>query len=86
MEFHQEYQDIIGCAINDPLAAAILIQPDLVEYVDYFMTVELHGEHTTAKTSVDHFKTFNREPNARVAMKVDVERFMTFFIERMARL
>lgn len=82
MEFHDEYQNIDGCAINDPLAAAILIRPDLVEFVDYHMTVELSGNHARAKTSVDHFKAMGHAPNAKVAMKVSIEAFMDFFIER----
>lgn len=86
MEFHDEYQDIEGCAINDPLAAAILIKPDLVKLRDYYVTVELNGTHTTAKTSADHFKTTGNVPNAKVAMEVDVSGFMDFFIERINTL
>jgi purine nucleosidase len=86
MEFHDEYQSIDGCAINDPLAAALLIKPDLVEYVDYHVTVELKGDHNVAKTSADHFKAMGKAPNSKVAMKVDVEAFMDFFIERVNKL
>ena len=86
MEFHDEYQNIDGCAINDPLAAAILVRPDLVELLDYHMTVELSGKHARAKTSVDHFKAMGFAPNTKVAMKVNVEGFMDFFIERINNL
>ena len=86
MEFHDEYQSIDGCAINDPLAAAILIRPDLVQYVDYHVTVELKGDHNVAKTSADHFKAMGKAANSKVAMKVDVEAFMDFFIERVNTL
>lgn len=86
MEFHNEYQAIEGCAINDPLAAAILVRPDLVSLRDYYVTIELKGEHTRAKTSADHFKTLNQRVNAKVAMEVDVPAFMDFFIERMKTL
>lgn len=86
MEFHDEYQSIDGCAINDPLAAAILIKPDLVELRDYYMTIELKGEHTKGKTSVDHYKVLGKPANAKVAMEVDVEGFMDFFIERVKTL
>jgi len=86
MEFHDEYQSIDGCAINDPLAAALLIKPDLVEYFDYHVTVELKGDHNVAKTSADHFKATGKAPNSKVAMKVDVEAFMDFFIERVNTL
>ena len=86
MEFHDEYQSIEGCAINDPLAAAILIKPDLVQYVDYYVTVELKGDYNVAKTSADHFKAMGKAPNSKVAMEVDVEAFMDFFIERVNTL
>ena len=86
MEFHDEYQSIEGCAINDPLAAAILIKPDLVQYSDYYVNVELKGEHNVAKTSADHFKATGRAANSKVAMKVNVEAFMDFFIERVNTL
>ena len=86
MEFHDEYQSIEGCAINDPLAAAILIKPDLVQYADYHVTVELKGDHNVAKTSADHFKAMGKAANSKVAMKVDVEAFMDFFIERVNTL
>jgi purine nucleosidase len=86
MEFHDEYQSIDGCAINDPLAAAILIDPDLVRFRDYYVTVELKGEHTKAKTSADHYGILNRAANAKVAMEVNVPGFMDFFISRMKML
>jgi purine nucleosidase len=82
MEFHAEYQGIEGCAINDPLAAAILVKPELVTFRDYYVDIELHGEFTTAKISVDHFSATGNPPNAKVAMEVNVEGFMDFFIER----
>lgn len=86
MEFHDEYQEIDGCAINDPLAAAILIRPDLVTLRDYFMTVELNGRYTRAKTSVDHFNAYKKKPNTHVVMEVNVDAFMDFFIERVNTL
>ena len=82
MEFHAEYQGIHGCAINDPLAAAILIKPELVTFREYYVDIELHGEFTTAKLSADHFSATGNQPNAKVAMEVDVAGFMDFFIER----
>jgi inosine-uridine nucleoside N-ribohydrolase len=86
MEFHAEYQGIEGCAINDPLAAAILVKPDLVTLRDYYVDIELHGQFTTAKLSADHFAATGYKPNAKVAMGVDVEAFMDFFIERVKTL
>lgn len=86
MEFHAEYQGIQGCAINDPLAAAILLDPNLVTSRDYFVSVELQSPDSKAKTIADHYGALHKQPNAKVAMEVDVERFMTLFVERMNRL
>jgi len=86
MEFHAEYQGIQGCAINDPLAAAILVKPELVTFRDYYLDIELHGEFTTAKISADHFNATGNPPNTKVAMEVDVEAFMDFFIERVTSI
>jgi purine nucleosidase len=86
MEFHAEYQGIQGCAINDPLAAAILVKPDLVTFRNYYVDIELHGEFTTAKISADHFNATGKAPNAKVAMEVDVDAFMDFFIERVSTI
>jgi len=86
IEFHAEYQGIQGCAINDPLAAAILIDPTLVENRDYFLSVDLSGGPSKAKTIADHYGALKKAPNAKVSMAVEVDRFMKLFIERMNRL
>ncbi|MGA0850486.1 MAG: nucleoside hydrolase [Candidatus Nanopelagicaceae bacterium] len=86
IEFHAKYQGIQGCAINDPLAAAILIDPTLVENRDYFLSVDLSGGSSRAKTIADHYGALKKAPNAKVSMTVEVDRFMKQFIERMNRL
>jgi purine nucleosidase len=86
IEFHAEYQGIQGCAINDPLAAAILIDPTLVENRDYFLSVDLSGGPSKAKTIADHYGALKKAPNTKVSMAVEVDRFMKLFIERMNRL
>jgi purine nucleosidase len=86
MEFHEDYQGIKGCAINDPLAAAILLDPTLVKNRDYYLTIELTSPTSKAKTIADHYGLLKFAPNAKVSMEVDVERFMELFINRMNRL
>jgi len=86
MEFHASHQSIQGCAINDPLAAALLIDPTLVHNRDYFVSVELLSPTSKAKTIADHYGALKKAPNAKVSMDVDVERFMNLFIERMNAL
>lgn len=86
MEFHASHQDIQGCAINDPLAAALLLDPSLVTNRDYFLTIELQSPTSKAKTIVDHYGALKKSPNAKVAMEVDVGKFMNLFITRMNSL
>ena len=86
MEFHASHQDIQGCAINDPLAAALLLDPSLVTNRDYFLTIELQSPTSKAKTIVDHYGALKKSPNAKVAMEVDVVKFMDLFITRMNSL
>lgn len=86
MEFHASHQDIHGCAINDPLAAALLIKPSLVTNRDYFLSIELQSVSSKAKTIADHYGALKQTPNAKVAMEVDVDSFMDLFITRMNTL
>lgn len=86
IEFHEEYQSIKGCAINDPLAAAIILKPELATWRDYYVEVELRSATSKAKTIADHFDVSKKKANCRVAMEVDVEGFMDFFIERVSNL
>lgn len=85
MEFHVKHQSIEGCAINDPLAAALLLDPNLVKSEDYFVRVDLMAPTSKAKTIADYYGALKEPANAHVAMQVDVERFMDLFIERMNR-
>jgi purine nucleosidase len=43
MEFHNEYQKIAGCVINDPLALALTFAPDLVDIEHLFVDVDISG-------------------------------------------
>ena len=86
MEFHASHQDIHGCAINDPLAAALLIKPSLVTNRDYFLSIELQSVSSKAKTIADHYGALKQTPNAKVAMEVDVDSFMDLFITRINTL
>ena len=86
IEFHASYQAIQGCAINDPLAAALLIDPTLVTFRDYYVTIDLQSTESKAKTIADHYRALKKSANAKVAMEVDVERFMNLFIARMNAL
>jgi inosine-uridine nucleoside N-ribohydrolase len=89
-----------GTPMHDPLAMGVAIDPTFVRTQHMRVDVETRGEFTRGQTvgnrynAVEHndeledrFKMtgIDRvEPNAFVAMEADSERFLDFFIERMA--
>lgn len=67
--------------LHDPLAAALLIAPDLVGYETVHVDVELGGRLTTGATLM-RAATAEALANARVALTVDVERTERFVLDR----
>lgn len=61
--------------LHDPVAVAVLADPDAVDVVRTRLDVELVGSETVGATSVDLDGMLAREPNADVAVGLDVERF-----------
>lgn len=67
--------------LHDPLAAAVVIDPTLVQTRRVSIQVELGGEYTAAMTLM------RNDPNSpiEVAVAVDIARFESFFVERLAQ-
>jgi purine nucleosidase len=86
MEFHDEYQSIQGCVINDPLALALTFAPDLVETSPLYVTVDLYSELSLGKTMADFYQAWSKPPNMGVALKVQPRRFIEIFLERIEAL
>ncbi|GLX38957.1 pyrimidine-specific ribonucleoside hydrolase RihA [Streptomyces roseochromogenus] len=61
--------------LHDPVAVARVIDPAIVDVVDANVTVELHGRYTRGATVVDLHRYLDRPVNARVAVRLDTERF-----------
>jgi len=83
MEFHDEYQKISGCVINDPLALALTFAPELCDYEEHFVDVDIQGGVSMGKTFADFYKMSNRTANMRVALGVRGRDFIELFLERM---
>ncbi|MEJ2710143.1 MAG: nucleoside hydrolase [Anaerolineales bacterium] len=86
MEFHDAYQNIKGCVINDPLALALTFAPDLVETEALYVDVDVSGGVSMGKTFADFYRMEQKEPNMHVALQVQARQFMQCFLERMQRL
>lgn len=61
--------------LHDPVAVAVLVAPDVVSLRRTRLDIELTGTETLGATSVDFDGMLRREPNALVAVDLDVERF-----------
>ncbi|MEP7135052.1 MAG: nucleoside hydrolase [Chloroflexota bacterium] len=86
MEFHDEYQGVEGCVINDPLALALTFAPELCTYQDLPVDVDISGGISMGKTLAD-FYNYNKKPaNMKVALGVHPRDFIELFLERMEKL
>ena len=72
--------------LHDPVAVMAVAEPDAVQRVHARLDVELVGRETVGATSVDLDGVLHREPNAWVAMSLDVDRFWVAVSEALARL
>jgi purine nucleosidase len=86
MEFHDEYQQIDGCVINDPLALALTFAPELCDYEEHYVDVDIQGGVSMGKTFADFYKMTKKPANMRVALGVRPRDFMELFMSRMEAL
>lgn len=86
MEFHDSYQRIEGCVINDPLALALTFAPELCDYEEHFVDVDIQGGVSMGKTFADFYRMTGRPANMRVALGVRAQEFIALFLERIENL
>jgi purine nucleosidase len=86
MEFHDEYQQIAGCAINDPLALALTFAPELCHYEELYLDVDISGGVSMGKTFADFHGLTKRPANMKIALGVRARDFIELFLERMEML
>ncbi|HEX7626933.1 MAG TPA: nucleoside hydrolase [Gaiellaceae bacterium] len=86
--FHkQRYPDLPGSPMHDPVCIAHLIDPTLLDVRDAFIEVDCTTGPSWGRTNVDwrnrdHFG----DPNAKVALDIDGERFAELIVERISAL
>lgn len=89
-----------GTPMHDPLAMGVAIDPSFVKTRRMRVDVETRGEFTRGATVGNRYNAVEHnelrgdhyvmtgidrlEPNADVAVEVDAERFLSFFIDRLA--
>ncbi|MCZ2127796.1 MAG: nucleoside hydrolase [Anaerolineales bacterium] len=86
MEFHDEYQRIEGCVINDPLTLALTFMPEICDYQNLVADVDVSSGVGLGNTFADVYNYDKKTPNLRVALGVRPRQFMELFLERMESL
>lgn len=81
-DFHWEWEHLIGCVINDPLAVAYCLNQDLCNGFPAYVQIETDGI-SQGQSVVDSHRFYRREANAFVLHRVDVLGFFTLFFERL---
>lgn len=86
MEFHDEYQKIDGCVINDPMTLALTFMPEICDYQDLYVDVDISTGVGLGNTFGDFYNYDKKAPNMKVALGVRPRMFMELFLERMEKL
>ena len=86
MEYHDQYQKIDGCVINDPLALALTFAPELCTYQTLPVDVDIFSGISLGKTVADFYNYGKKPANLRVALGVRARDFMDLFVERIQHL
>ncbi|MDO4928474.1 MAG: nucleoside hydrolase [Corynebacterium sp.] len=71
-----------GCGLHDPLAVAAALDPSLIETIELNMKVDCEGV-TRGRTIGDEQRLNAAATNTRVAVGVDVPRFLDEFMQRL---
>ncbi len=86
MKTYKEVFGIDGAPLHDPTTIAYLIRPEMFEWEDYNLVVELDGEYTYGQTVVDVWRTTGRDPNVRILLDVDRDAFFDLLLRELSKL
>lgn len=81
-EAHLDYGHGYLAHLHDPLAAAVALDPDLIQTQPATVDVELTGTLTRGMTVTDWSGSWGRKPNALIGVSVDPAAFFDRFIDR----
>jgi purine nucleosidase len=84
-EFHFDEGSGYLAHLHDPVAAAVALDPQLVQCRPVAVDVELTGTLTRGMTIADWSGRWGREPNALVGVDVDPAAFFDRFLARVGK-
>lgn len=73
--------------VHDPCTIAALIDPEVIQWREAFLAVELEGKWTRGTTIVDLFDRYpDQAPNASIAITLDAARYWDLVLDALDRL
>ena len=81
-DFHWEWEGIIGCVINDPLAVATFLDPSITMGFAAYTDIETGGI-SLGQSVVDVASFYQKPANAEIMTEVDVLKFWKLFLPRL---
>lgn len=81
-DFHWEWEHLIGCVINDPLAVAYFADKELCSGFNSYVQIETQGI-SRGQSVVDSMNFYRHSPNAVVLTDVDTPAFFRLFFSRL---
>ena len=75
-----------GCALHDPLAVGVGVDPSFVSTISLIMKVVYQEGPYYGRTIGDNAKLNDPNPNVKVAVNVDKERYLKAFMDRLNKL
>ncbi len=84
-DFHWNWEHIVGCVINDPLAVAYFLKPELCQGFEAYTDIETQGI-ARGQSIVDAYDFYKDEKNAFILTHVNVKEFFYFFLENILHL
>ena len=82
MEFHDEYQNIQGCVINDPQTLALTFAPDLCDYEEYYVDADISCGVAMGKTFTAFYKMTGKSTNMKIALGMRACDLINLFVEQ----
>ncbi len=79
LQRYQERNGVRACAMHDPLAVGVAINPDLVKTRHYYVDVETRSELCDGQTVCDFQNRLSVKPNVHVCLEVEADEFINLF-------
>lgn len=72
--------------LPDPLAMAIILQPDLIQQSGkFFVTVELNGAQTRGQTVIDYIGISGETPNVNIVQQLNTDGVYDLFVNALSQ-